>query len=342
MKIAIHNSTRGFHPRWVAYCEDRGITVKRVNCHASDIIEQLRDCDGLMWHHSQMNPADLLVAKGILQALEHTGFPVFPDWHSGWHFDDKVAQKYLFEAIRAPFIPTWVFFDRQSALDWVEITEFPKVFKLRGGAGSINVRLARTKVEARQLVKQAFGRGFHNYDAWSSLKERWRMAWLKRSGYTEIVKGVARFVKPPPFARTLGRENGYIYFQEFIPGNNFDVRIVTIDGKAFSWKRFTRPNDFRASGSGNLSYEVTSIDFACAKTALRVSEELGLTCAAYDFLILEDGEPAICEVSYGFMGEVGDPCTGYWTSDLQWHSGPFNPQGWMVERLIKTIKNTKA
>ncbi len=67
-----------------------------MDCHASDIVEQLRDCDGLLWHHSQMNTRDLLVAKAILSALEHSGFRVFPDWRTGWHFDDKVAQKYFF------------------------------------------------------------------------------------------------------------------------------------------------------------------------------------------------------------------------------------------------------
>jgi hypothetical protein len=48
VKLAIHQSEAGFHPRWAAYCEQQGIPFKRVNCHASDIIEQLRGCDGLL------------------------------------------------------------------------------------------------------------------------------------------------------------------------------------------------------------------------------------------------------------------------------------------------------
>ena len=66
IQLAIHHSNAGFHPRWVAYCEEQGIPFKRVDCHASDIIQQLSDCNGLLWHHSQMNPRDLLVAKAIL------------------------------------------------------------------------------------------------------------------------------------------------------------------------------------------------------------------------------------------------------------------------------------
>ena len=80
MKLAIHQSEAGFHPRWVAYCEEQGILFKRVNCHASVIIDQLRDCDGLLWHHSPINAWDLLVPKAILSAQRDSGFPLCPDW----------------------------------------------------------------------------------------------------------------------------------------------------------------------------------------------------------------------------------------------------------------------
>ena len=186
MKLAIHQSEAGFHPRWVAYCEQQGIPFTRVNCHASDIVEQLRDCDGLLWHHSQMNPRDLLVAKAILSALEHSGFRAFPDWRTGWHFDDKVAQKYLFEAVDAPFVPTWVVLERHSALD---SATFPKVFKLRGGAGSSNVRLVRNRNDARRLVRRAFGSGFSSYDARGSLRKRWRKLCLGKAGSNQVGKG---------------------------------------------------------------------------------------------------------------------------------------------------------
>ena len=341
MKLAIHGSDAGFHTRWVAYCEQQGIPFKRVNCHASDIIGQLRDCDGLLWHHSQMNPRDLLVAKAILSALEHSGFRVFPDWRTGWHFDDKVAQKYLFEAIGAPLVPTWVFLDRRSAMDWVESATFPKVFKLRGGAGSSNVHLVRNRHDARRLVRRAFGSGFPNYDAWGSLKERWRKFRLGKAGPFEVAKGVARFLRPPPFARALGREMGYAYFQEFMPDNDSDTRIIVIDGKAFALKRFVRDNDFRASGSGHFAYARKEFDERCVRTAFEVSERLGTQCAAYDFVFDAHNEPFLVEVSYGFIKEVYDPCPGYWDQTLQWHDGPFNPQGWMVDGLLKSVRAGK-
>jgi len=33
-----------------------------------------------------------------------------------------------------------------------------------------------------------------------------------------------------------------------------------------------------------------------------------------------------------------DDCTGYWDKDLTWHEGGFNPYGWMVEDLLRSIE----
>lgn len=334
IQLAIHQSDLGFHPRWVSYCEQQGIPFKRVDCHANDIIEQLRDCHGLLWHHGQMTPADLVVAKAILSALEHTGFKVFPDWRTGWHFDDKVAQKYLMEAIGAPLVPTWVFLDRDSALDWVNSAKFPKVFKLRGGAGSSNVRLVAHRRDARKLVRRAFGAGFANYDAWGSLQERWRKFRLGKNGLFDVVKGAVRIFNRPPFARILGRELGYVYFQDFIPNNDSDTRVIVIGDKAGAMKRFVRENDFRASGSGHKTYDRTEIDERCVEIAFALTLRLNAQCAAYDFVLGPKNEPLLVEVSYGFVTEV---YPGYWDRSMRWHEGPFNPQGCMVDVLVKTI-----
>ncbi len=338
MRLAIHKSEAGFHPRWVAYCESNGIAYKRVDCHASDVIAQLRDCDGLMWHHSQMNPRDLIAAKAVLSSLEHAGFPVFPDWRTAWHFDDKVAQKYLLEAVDAPLVPTWVLLEKREALAWVEAATFPKVFKLRGGAGSSNVRLVRSRKEARRLVGRAFGAGFPNYDPWASLRERWRKVRLGKARPWEAVKGVARFLRPPAFAQILGRERGYVYFQEYLPHNDSDTRIIVIDGKAFALKRFVRANDFRASGSGHFAYERHEFDERCIEIAFETTRRLGSQCIAYDFVFDGDGAPWLVEISYGFVKEVYDPCPGYWDASLRWHTGPFDPQGWMVGVLMRSIR----
>lgn len=338
MKIAIHESKLGFHPRWATYCEEKGIPYKRVNVYANDLIAQLADCQALMWHHSHNNPKDILIAKQILFALEHTGFQVFPDFNTSWHFDDKVAQKYLFERIGAPLVPSYVFFDRKIALSWAATTTFPKVFKLRGGAGSSNVKLIRTHSQAERLIRRAFGHGFSNYDRWASLKERWYKYRIGKASILEPIKGLARIFTPPPFDKAMGRERNYTYFQDFIPNNDSDTRIIVIGDKAFGLYRYVRKGDFRASGSGNFAYQRELFDLRCIQIAFDLTQKLQSQCAAYDFVFDELNNPLIVEISYGFITAVYNPCPGYWDADLQWHEGPFNPQGWMVEDLTARLK----
>jgi hypothetical protein len=52
MKIAIHERKGSFSDRWIEYCKKHEICHRIVNCYDSDIIDQLKDCDGLMWHWS--------------------------------------------------------------------------------------------------------------------------------------------------------------------------------------------------------------------------------------------------------------------------------------------------
>src|SRR6056297_501216 len=155
MKIAIHHSPSGFSSHWIDYCKKNNIPYKIVNCYKNSIISDLKDCDALMWHFHQTNHKDILFAKELIYSLQSAGKKVFPDFHTAWHFDDKVGQKYLLEAIDAPLVPSYVFYDKEKALDWIEKTDFPKVFKLRRGAGSAHVKLAETPNEAKKLVRKA-------------------------------------------------------------------------------------------------------------------------------------------------------------------------------------------
>jgi glutathione synthase/RimK-type ligase-like ATP-grasp enzyme len=338
MKLGIHYTRNSFFERWTTYCQLHDIPYKVVNCYANDIIEQLRDCDALFWHHQQGSAKDILMAKPLLFALQQSGKKVFPDFNTNWHFDDKVGQKYLLESLGiTELVPTWVFYTREEALQWIEVTSFPKVFKLRGGAGSQNVRLVRTRREAKYLIKKSFGSGFSPYDAWGSLKERFRKYRLGKVDFNEVAKGIGRLFIPPAYAKVMGRVRGYIYFQEFIPGNSFDIRIIVIGRKAFALKRFVRKDDFRASGSGIFAYAKEEFDERCVKLAFEYTHKLDAQCVAYDFVFDSHQNPLLIEISYGFVKMVYDPCEGYWDEKLNWYPGKFDPYGWMIEGLIERI-----
>lgn len=335
--IAIHESEYSFSNRWISYCQKKKIDYKIVNCYSNEIIRDLENCDALMWHHNNVNSKDILFAKQLIFSLEQSGMIVFPDFNTTWHFDDKLGQKYLFEAFDLPNVNTYVFYQKHQAVEWARCTTYPKVFKLRSGAGSDNVKMVRNFSQAKKVIDIAFGKGFSQTDVFSGLKERWRLYRLGFTGLISVVKGIARFVYPNKFTRIAGKEKGYVYFQDFIPGNDSDIRVIVIHQKAFAIKRMVRENDFRASGSGLIRYEKYLFDENIIRLAMQIAEKLNGQSVALDF-VYDNDQPKVVEVSYGFIPKGYDFCEGYWDADMNWHEGKFEPCEWMVERVLEQIR----
>lgn len=336
MKLAIHTSPGDFSDRWIDYCKQNHITYKIVDCYNSDIIEQVDDCDALLWHHNHAYPADQLFAKQLLFSLEHAGKVVFPDFNTAWHFDDKLGQKYLFEALDLPAVKAWSYFSKNEANAWIKETEFPKVFKLRRGAGSRNVQLIKNRKQAKKVVNVAFGRGFRQYDAWGGIKENYRKLKIGKAKPFDLLKAIAHLCVPLTLEKAIGRERGYVYFQEFIPNNTFDIRVIVVHNKAFAIKRNVRKNDFRASGSGFIEYQKENFSDEIIKLSFEMAEKIRSSCIAFDF-VFSNNKPLIVEISYGFNKYGYDACTGYWDKELNWYSGKFNPYGWMIESVISKV-----
>lgn len=335
MKIAIHHRKGSFSDRWIDYCKREDIDYKIVNAFDSNIIEQLEGYDAFMWHHHHGHFKDVIAAKKILFSLEHAGINVFPDFKTSWHFDDKVAQKYLLEAIGAPIVPSYVFYDKKEAINWAKKTSYPKVFKLKGGAGATNVKLVNNKKEAIKLTNQAFGRGFAQFDRLNNFKERYNKYKSGQDTLLGVAKGLGRLIITPNYSKQQPPEKGYVYFQKFLPNNDSDTRIIVIGDRAFAIKRLVRPNDFRASGSGDFIYDSSQISKKALSVAFDINDKLRSKCIAFDFIFDKEGNPLIVEISYGFSTIVYDRCEGYWSRDITWYEGPFIPQEWMLEEFIK-------
>lgn len=329
--IAIHSRSGSFSDRWIEYCEEHNIKYKIVDAYSSDIVNEIHDCSGLMWHWHHSDHKSVLFARQLIYSLEKAGKKIFPNFATCWHFDDKVGQKYLLESINASLVDTYVFYDIDEARHWAYGTSYPKVFKLRSGAGSENVRLIRSKKEAFKLIAKAFGRGFSQKSRVNFLKERiWHFRREKDvRSLLNISKGLARLVVPHPAEKKLKKEKNYVYFQEFIADNRFDIRIIVIGARAFGIKRMVRKGDFRASGSGQIDHRPGSIPKECIKMSFDVAERVGSQCIAIDY-VFNKGVPLVVELSYAFSPAGYLECPGYWNKELNWVEGRFRPQDFML------------
>jgi len=106
------------------------------------------------------------------------------------------------------------------------------------------VKLVRNKNAAIKYIRKSFNKGFSPFNRFGHLKERYRKYKLGKDTLLGVVKGVGRLFISTEFAKMHAPEKGYVYFQEFIPNNHFDIRVIVIGDKAFAIKRMVRENDF--------------------------------------------------------------------------------------------------
>lgn len=336
MKIAIHKSLGSYSKQWIEYCEENQVPFKIVNCYENNIIQQLEDCDALMWHHNHANPKDFLFAKQLLFSLEMSGKFVFPDWKTGWHFDDKLGQKYLLEALDIPMAPSYAFYSKIEAKEWLNNADLPLVFKLRGGAASRNVKLVKNKRTANKIINKAFGNGFRQFDPYDAIRENIRKFKKKEVSLKDILKAFAHIIFPIQLEQSRGREKGYVYFQKFIPNLEHDIRIQVINDKCYAMFRMIRENDFRASGSGNIDFDGSKVPKELIKLSFELAKKIDAQSIAFDF-VPYNGSYVILEVSYAWGIAEGELEFGYWDKNLIWHSGQINPIGWMIEDVIQKV-----
>jgi glutathione synthase/RimK-type ligase-like ATP-grasp enzyme len=339
IKIAIHHRPGSFSDRWIAFCKENQITYQIVNCYESDIIKVLQPYDLLLWHWHQDDVKAILFARQLIVSLKNLRIKVFPDINTCWHFDDKIGQKYLLESIDAPLVPSYVFYDKEQAIDWINQADFPKVFKLRGGAGSHNVKLVPNRVKAQKLCRIAFGNGFEGRSGYfADFSKKIKKTQQKKNYSAKLRRLPASLWNIYLIRKMRSREKGYLYFQEFIPDNKYDTRVTIIGNRAFAFRRMVRASDFRASGSGEINYDMTLINKKCIEAAFMVSEKLKTQSIAFDFIEDKESAPLIVEVSYCYMANAIKACSGHWDKDLNWHEGSMWPQDAILSDLIQTIK----
>lgn len=322
---------------WIEFCEKNGLTYEIVDCYQPDIIKQLQNFDCLLWHFSGYVLQDMLSARSILSVAKNMGLKVFPDINSFWHFDDKVAETYLLQSVKAPIPESWMFYLKNDACNWLaNDAAYPIVAKLRCGSGSSNVKLLKTKHDAIAYVKRMFSRGYKTAPS-VFLKSS---SLLRSSKNWDVIKKRAR--KIPEFLHTLLRakmfpkERGYVFFQEFIPNDGFDLKIVVIGDKLSFIARNIRKGDFRASGGGDLFFDKSLVTPDIINSAFTASDKAGFECMGYDYVVdKRDGKGKIVEISYGFSHTALLQAGGYWDRSGMWHDQPLNAPEEVIRNLIQ-------
>jgi len=338
IKLAIHHRENSFSERWIEYCKLNEINYVLVDVFDTSIIEKLakEGVTHFMWHINHSSQADLTVYPYIMNCLDNMGVQTFPNFNTRWHFDDKVAQKYLLESIGAGLIPSYVFYKEEQALDHISKVEFPIVAKLKRGAGATNVKLLNNKQEAKEYITKMFTSGINpNAGAIGNLNQKMRIAKKIRNPFQLLKKVLNHLKKNRKELKVNSNEKGYFYYQEFMPDNEYDTRVVIVGDKAIAIRRDNRKDDFRASGSGKIKYDSSLIDPNAVKIAFEVSKKLDTQSLAFDFVYDKGRNLKIIEVCFGFSFKAYDKCPVYW----DYEEGLVEKQVDLPMEMIKNFLN---
>ena len=284
-------------PIWIRLLKEAGHQVREVNVDRPDILQQLEGCQGFMWRHGHY-PGRRLIAKRLLPVLEkELGLVIYPDQNTCWHYDDKIAQAYLFAALNIPAPMTWVFFDESLAIEFAEQARYPLVMKLFSGAGSSNVMLLHSARQARVWTERLFHRGVRQLAG-----PKATLAGRVQSKAREWLRGVDIYSQ-------WEVHRGYAMFQEFLTDNQFDTRVTVIGDRAFGFRRFNRSGDFRASGSGIIDHNPDGIAPEFIRLAFDTARKLKAQSCAIDGL-WRGKEAVVGEVSYTYASRLISECPG--------------------------------
>lgn len=304
-----------------------------INLNKHDWLNIVEPYDVIIWTGDETNPKSADIYNKKMFFLEKfLNKLVIPNYQTTWHFESKIAQSYIFSHYKIHTPKTTVAFEHNNACDQVRQANMPLVFKKSYGAGSKNVRLIKKHTEALSIIDNIF-----NQTLWdeSKLQYKSKIPWLLRS----ITQ---QWFWHHIYQKIFNIESDrVVYWQEFIPNNEADLRITVIgDCYMYGWWRKNRPGDFTASGSGRPDYD-REIPLEPLKYCLNMNRQFSFDSMAYDILFLNH-EFLVSEMSFGYMDTYLYNIDGHYITDesggLLFKKGHTWPQELWIDWTLRKLR----
>lgn len=255
---------RAYYPKYERFLKNNNIDYDYYNPLSSDWMREAQRFDLIIWH-TNSDPATQMHAGDKIYTLENIlGIKCFPRFHELWSYENKINSHYQYKAFNLPEIPTFVSHCKNEAMDYVKGCKFPIISKIATGSSSYGVEKIENKQQALKMINAAFS-----------------------------YKGLKTYF--PYFA-----QKDYVYFQNFIDGAEYDLRVICIGDKLLGYYRYPNKGDFRASGAGN--YEKKEIPVEALELSYRTREKFKASCLATDMVFCKNTNRFLIIESSIFIG----------------------------------------
>ena len=305
-KIAMVKDRTTYYPIFEKVFREYGFDIKLYDVWDQNQLDSLLydSFDGFVWRAKHDPKIRNLARRFIYLFDQEFAIPTYPNWHAYWHYDDKIAQSLLFKKLAIPTPQTHVFVNKERAMAFAEQTDYPIIYKSAHGAGSSNVGMLKNQRQARAYINKVFGRGVRTFFKEESQKD-------------------------------------YVYFQEFIPDNSGDYRIIC--SKDYVIRGFFRGNRTDApfaSGSGFV--DIVELPKSLLDFGARINKQLNYDFMSYD-LLKNKGDWLITEMGVIYGGrEISfyDQAFVYVKQNKEWQKhAPINDIERTARFLIHDVWN---
>jgi glutathione synthase/RimK-type ligase-like ATP-grasp enzyme len=193
-----------------------------------------------------------LYMRDIIYTLLKQGNLVIPNYELLLCHENKGYQECLKKELGINSLPA-LYFSSKRELDIYQL-EFPAVLKTVDGSNGRGVFLVHNKEQL--LIKiQSFEPQLPILEKLDLLRRKYLRLTRQYTGYSDFSK----FKDYNEYKDYITPEKRFI-LQKFIPGLEFDYRVIIIGDRYYVTKRMNRKGDFRASGAKRFTFDFTASD----------------------------------------------------------------------------------
>ena len=302
------------YPYWTKYrrfLQANDIPFEIYDIQRSSWLQEARRFDMVVWRPMSY-PYELEECRRKFHILEkELGMLCYPSFAEAQLYEDKITQYELLKYHGLPVVDSFVSNSETETMAYLATCDYPLVWKITAGSGSVGVELLRTRRTAQRWVRHVFD--------FAGRRTNW------------------------PYVS----QKNYVYLQKFVPDAGPDIRVIVIGSLVFGFYRDVPKGEFRASGMHTA--RLGPLPDSAVHLGRRVAQCFDLPYVAVDMIAESGGTDfRVIEVSV-FTGEYWglerlrqDDVSGAYVFDGPGDEHRFVPMRvWVQELALKRLLETR-
>lgn len=239
MKLVILGTKEKTTSNYIKACKELGVEYEIIDLKQSNWLNKIKEskCDGIL--HAPFATTQYLKDMSDERTYfieKHLNIPIYPSFDETYIYENKNAMAYWLESHDIPHAKTRIFYDKNEAMNFLKLAEYPLVFKTKIGSAGVGVKFIKTKKQGKRIIKKVFSKFKHFSRGYTT--------WIK----TKRFKPFNLFIP-----KTNDKQYGHIMFQEKLDIKN-EWRVIRIGESYFGHQKLLGSNN-KHSGSNLVGWE---------------------------------------------------------------------------------------